>query len=110
MSIVRLNKVTFMGPLAQRREALEDLQELGCMHLLDLNPKQKDDIPVFISKEAREAYRYLTSCPSKLRQNHDEKNFQFDEVQTQTLEIKKRINELENEQEFLRKRIKELEP
>lgn len=110
MSIVRLNKVTFMGPLAQRREALEDFQELGCMHLLDLNPEQKDEIPVFISKEAREAFRYLRSCPSKLRQNHDEKNFQFDNVQTQTLEIKKRINELENEQEFLRKRIKELEP
>lgn len=110
MSIVRLNKVTFMGPMAQRRETLEALQEMGCMHLLDLNPELKDEIPVFISKEAREAYRYLSGCPSKLRQNHDEKNFDFDQVQSLTLDIKKRINDLENEQEFLRKRIKELSP
>lgn len=110
MSIVRLNKVSFIGPLAQRREALQSLQALGCLHLLDLNPDVKDDIPVFISKEAREAYRYLQTCPSKLRQNHDHKSFDFNRVQAQTLAMKKRINELENSRDFLRKRIKELEP
>ena len=36
MSIVTLNKVTLLGHVADKEQILDDLQELGCLHLIPL--------------------------------------------------------------------------
>ena len=45
MSNVSLEKVTFYGHVADRRQVLTDLQGKGCLHLIDLTP-EKDSMPM----------------------------------------------------------------
>ena len=70
MTIVPLNKVTLCG-LSQDQEAvLEELQRLGCMHLIPLQPPPKDPETALSpqDEEAHKALLYLMDVPRRRRQ------------------------------------------
>ena len=108
MSIVSLEKATFYGHVEDREQVLTELQELGCLHLISLNPEQ--DLPTGAghSSRAREALRFLLSCPNKRRQVTKPDNFDATALESRTLKIKDRIQELKNERDFLVGRIDNL--
>ena len=110
MSIVPLKKVTFYGHLDDRSQVLADLQTFGCLHLIPLKMVEESFEGPGPSSRAREALRFLESCPGRRRQVTRAPHFDPAEIETRTLNIKDGISVLEDEREFLLARMKNLAP
>ncbi len=110
MTIVALEKATFCGHVDDRRQILTDLQELGCLHLIAINREKDFAGSAGPSSRSREALRFLKSCPNRRRQVTRAERFDAAHVEAQSLKIKDRIGELEQERDFLLGRIDNLAP
>ncbi len=110
MSIVALNKVTLVGHAEDKGKVLEDLQALGCMHLIPLRATEGGGPPEGPSGAAREALTFLLTCPSKRRQVRDPERFEAVRIANETIELKRHLRDLEDERDFLNKRIADLAP
>jgi len=110
MSIVSLEKVTFCGHVDDRQQILTDLQGFGCLHLIALAPLRDVLSRPGPSSRAREALRFLKSCPNRRRQVTKTIHFDAISIERQTLTIKDRIRSLEDERDYLLARILNLTP
>ncbi|MGD0958640.1 MAG: ATPase [Methylomonas sp.] len=112
MSIVKLKKLTFCGLSCDETEVLAGLQELGGAHLIAVN--RESELPRFIqSKHQEQAYKalkFLTHCPNRRHQQHDDENFDFDEIINRALDVQFEIRKFADRRDALIKRIKEVEP
>ena len=112
MSILRLNKVSLVGLTEQKPRLLDDLQELGVMHVIplqDAEPRPTSDESVNPERLKR-ALQYLISSREKRRQvvrlrqfNLSEMLDRIDHNRTQRLDLMAR-------RDFLEKRITDLTP
>lgn len=110
MSIVELRKITFYGHTADRHQVLEDLQEIGVLHLIPLTDEDEKltrNVPV---SRSREALRFILSCPHQRRQVLDPEKFDAADVEQQILSLKDAIQDREDERDFLAGRIEDLKP
>jgi V/A-type H+-transporting ATPase subunit I len=110
MSIVSLSKVTIYGHMNDKASILEDIQEMGCLHIIPLAPERGLSGGGGPSSQAREALKFLLSCRQKRRQVRDPSKFDAVAVEERALEIQKRIQALEDERDFLEKRIQDIRP
>ena len=110
MSIVSLVKVTFYGHKDDRQEILSDLQKFGCLHLIPLSPEQETLTKGGPSSRSREALRFLTGCPNQRRQVRDPNKFDAYKIERQALGLLDKIQDLEDERDFLIGRIANLRP
>jgi V/A-type H+-transporting ATPase subunit I len=110
VTIVALEKVTFCGHVDDRRQILTDLQELGCLHLIAINPEKDNLGPSGSTSRAREALRFLTTCSHRRWQVTRVNQFDAADIEVRALKIKDRIGELEHERDFLMARIENLSP
>jgi len=110
VSIVPLVKVTVCGHLKEKARVLEDLQEIGCLHLLPLTSAGAAVYERGPSADAHEALKYLLSCPNRRQQVQDASSFGGMAVERRALEIRDRTQTLEDERDFLVARIKILQP
>lgn len=107
MAIVPLEKITIYGMSDQKAAALDGLQKLGCMHLIGLRAVH-DGKPEFVSKEAREALRYLESCRTIRRKASNRAQYSRGRLIRETLEIKSEAEQLESERDHISKAIDDL--
>jgi V/A-type H+/Na+-transporting ATPase subunit I len=111
MSIVALSKMTVYGHIDDKTQVLADLQDLGCLHLIALNPERdaarRGGGP---SSEAREALQFLVGCPRRRKQMLLSNDFDPVLVEQEALILKRRIAALEEERDFLTGRIASLKP
>jgi V/A-type H+-transporting ATPase subunit I len=111
MAIVSLSKVTLYGTANQKDAVLDGLQELGCLHLVDLGQNGPVSRTASrISAETHQALKYLRTCPTKRRAVKDDAEFQFDEVVQEALRIEQRQQQLQEERDEFRLAIRGLEP
>jgi V/A-type H+-transporting ATPase subunit I len=110
MSIVSLSKVTIYGHMDDKASILEDLQEMGCLHIIPLAPERGLLGGGGPSSQAREALKFLLSCRQKRSQVRDPSKFDAVAVEERALEIQKHIQTLEDERDFLEKRIQDIRP
>jgi len=110
VTIVALEKVTFCGHVDDRRQILTDLQELGCLHLIAINPEKDSVGHSGPTSRAREALRFLKNCSHQRRQVTRVSRFHAADIEARALKIKDRIEELEHERDFLMGRIENLSP
>jgi len=110
MSIVSLVKVTFYGHVDDREQILSDLQKFGCLHLIPFAHEKETLTQGGPSSRAKEALRYILSCPNRRRQVRDPAKFDANTVEQQVLELKDKIQDLEDERDFLMGRISNLRP
>lgn len=110
MSVVALKKATIVGLSAETQQILEGLQDLGCLHLLRLSDKGEEESgeAISISPEAREALKWLADYPLRRRQART--GFDAVAVQMAALSNKEAVKDLEDERDFLTRRIADLEP
>ncbi|MGN6544731.1 MAG: V-type ATP synthase subunit I [Aureliella sp.] len=111
MTIVALDKVTLYGPAAERDVALDALQRLGRMHLVNLNPDElrtADAGP--LSAEARDALKFLITCPIIRKATKRTQEYDAQKIIGQTLELKRRRELLSDERDAVGKAIEELSP
>ncbi len=111
MAIVPVAKVTLYGTADQKYAVLDGLQELGCLHLLDLN-ESRDHRPQgkHSSPDAVQALKYLRACPIHRRAVKDDADFRLDDVVGQTLSIQQQIQQLQTERDELKQAIATLTP
>jgi V/A-type H+-transporting ATPase subunit I len=110
MSIVRLDKVLFIGLTEDRERLLEDLQALGCMHLESFGAESEIQNAVDTSAGAREALQFLHNCPQRRRQKKDTAHFDALETERKVHDVKQRLQALSDERDFLIKRIQDMQP
>ncbi len=112
MSILPLYKLTLAGLIHERQTVLEQLQSLGCIHLLPLGPapKQPEREPPAHAVDARKALRYLGDLREKRRQVRDDPDFDVSITIRRVLANQQRLRDLTDRRDALRQRIAELEP
>jgi len=108
--IVPLVKLSLCGLLKEKAKVLADLQDLGCLHLIPLSRPPEHIRRGGPSSAAREALKFLLDCSQKRRQIRESAAFDPVAVENRALELKERIQELEDERDFLRRRLADLKP
>lgn len=109
MSIVAVQSVTLLGLVGEKERVLEDLQEMGCLHLRTLKPDEALRAGgEKLSEETREAWRFLNDCPNKRLQVGRSRRFDPARMQSRALEIKARLEDLTDERDFLAARIEDV--
>ena len=112
MSIARLRKLTLAGLLREKTQVLEQLQALGCLHLVSLAgvPREPEETPPQHAVAARRALRYLAEVPNKRRQVRTGKAFDMDATVARVLANQQRLRTVTDRRDALVVRIAELEP
>jgi V/A-type H+-transporting ATPase subunit I len=110
MSIIPLKKVTFLGLVADKEKLVDHLQEMGCLELIPLTQEGEGVIQEGPSQKAREALKFLLGSSQRRRQVRDRTRFDAAEVERQVLDLQHRLQALEDERDFLTKRIADLRP
>lgn len=110
MSIVRLERVTFAGLNSDKDRLLDDLHARGCLELIPLRGDAGGVAVGGLSSEAREALKFLLTCPQRRRQLREDAHFDAEAVERQALELRDRIRALESERDTLLQRIAEAKP
>ena len=110
MSIVRMYKVTFIGISADRDRLLCGLQKRGCVQIIPLASSSAASTETAPTAGAREALKFLRTHPQRRRQILDKRRFNAVEIQQRTLELRNRLHDLEDERDFLIKRIHDMRP
>lgn len=113
MSLVKLVKITLLGHTEDKHKTLADLQDLGCLQLIPFvaegNATAAAGAAQGPSPDAREALQFLLRCPHKRRQVTSAAGFDPLVVERQTLALQRRLLDLYDERDFLRKRIADLQ-
>jgi len=111
MAIVPVYKVTLYGTAQQKDAVLDSLQELACVHLVDLGQSAEADRPkTNISTETHQALKFLRTCPIRRRAVKDKASFQFDDVVQEALRIELLQQQLQDERDELTVAIGKLTP
>ena len=112
MSIARLKKVTLCGLLKEKKQVLEGLQALGCMHLLPLRPPpaEAENVASPRAEAAYKALRFLTDMPQKRRQVVRDPSFDVGKLVQEALDLKQELRDTEDRRDFLAHRIAAVEP
>jgi V/A-type H+-transporting ATPase subunit I len=112
MSIVPLYRATLLGLLGDERNTLEDLQALGCLHLVPLAPapEEPESEPPQHAVEARQALRYLLDVPEPRRQVHEAPDFGMGATVARVLDNRQRLRQVEDRRDGLALRVRELSP
>lgn len=112
MSIARLKKVSLCGLSKEKDQLLEELQALGCMHLVPLTPAPAE-VEKQLSPRADAAYkalRFLTDAPRKRRQVQRDPEFDVDALCRDVLALKQETRDVSDRRDFLEHRIAAVEP
>jgi V/A-type H+/Na+-transporting ATPase subunit I len=112
MSIARLRKLTLAGLLLEKTQVLEQLQALGCLHLVSLAGvhREPEESPPQHAVDARRALRYLTEVPNKRRQVRSWTGFDMNRTVTRVLASQQRLRTVTDRRDALVVRIAMLEP
>ncbi len=111
MSIVPLSKVTMIGLTEDKEPLLRELLDLGCVDIIPLQTVSGEGESTRPPAGAEEALKFLRDCPARRRhQVRDSSRFDPLEVERKVLEVRKRLLDLEEERDFLIKRLRDLAP
>jgi V/A-type H+-transporting ATPase subunit I len=112
MSIARLSKLTLAGLLKEKTQVLEQLQMLGCLHLVSLagTHREPEETPPEHAVAARRALRYLAETPNKRRQVRSARVFDMDATVSRVLASQQRLRTVTDRRDALAARIADLEP
>jgi len=112
MSIIPLKKITICGLFNEKVKILNELQALGCLHLIPLREplaEPEKALPVR-PEDTLKALRFLIDCPNKRHQVKEFKGFDIEDCVKKVLVNKQRIRDISDKRDFHMQRIKEVEP
>jgi V/A-type H+-transporting ATPase subunit I len=109
VSIVALKKCTLIGLVREKLEILEELQALGCVHIEPLRSLEDTRQRAYPTRYLK-AVKFLASCPRKLRPIQEDPSFDAEALTERCLALEERMRTLQDRCDFLRGRIRALEP
>jgi V/A-type H+-transporting ATPase subunit I len=112
MSIVHLKKLTLAGLLKERNAVLEQLQTLGCLHLVSLAeaPRELETLPPAHAVDARKALRYLRDVCDKRHQVRTDQDFDMSGTVAAVLANQDRLRQANDWRDTLVQHIEALAP
>ena len=112
MSIVSLSKLTLAGLLKERMPVLEQLQTLGCLHLVSLADaaREPETVPPAHAVDARRALRYLGDVADKRHQVRADQGFDMAKTVAAVLASQDRLRQAYDERDDLVQHIEALLP
>ncbi len=112
MSIVSLSKLTLAGLLKERMPVLEQLQTLGCLHLVSLAgaAREPENVPPAHAVDARRALRYLGDVADKRHQVRADQDFNMPAIVAAVLANRDRLRQANDERDNLVQYIEALTP
>jgi V/A-type H+-transporting ATPase subunit I len=112
MSIVHLKKLTLAGLLKERIRGLEQLQTLGCLHLVSLveAAREPETVPPPHAEDARKALRYLGDVPGKRHQVRADEGFDMPKAVAAVLANQDRLRQANDWRDTLVQHIEALAP
>lgn len=106
MAVLPLRRINVIGPLAEKRSALDQLQGLGCVHLISgAHVDRKEKRITDEGTDAREALRFLEDCRYQRHAAFRTVSFDMNTTVARALEVKRTLRALEDRREFLIDRI-----
>ena len=112
MSVARLKKVSLIGRLSDKDDALTALQDLGVMHLVPLAPEERH-LEEVVDRNAEDAYkalRFLDVVPEPRRQVRRSDDFDVHAFVADVLKVKDALRAARDRRAFLQERIKTITP
>lgn len=94
MSITPMKKVTIAGSALDKKEVLENLQNLGVVHIVPLVEHGKK--PTLSCDDVNEAIRYLTDASEVSKEQRHDKNFNVEVFARSALDNKQERIDLQN--------------
>ncbi len=112
MSIVHLTKITLFGSNPERREVLEELQTLGCVHIItDVKDLPSVEFtPPSAEESDGEALQHLMLSGRRRRQIVDESEFNLEQVVAAALRNKQQLRKAIDRKILLTNQIEEISP
>jgi V/A-type H+-transporting ATPase subunit I len=110
MTIVPLERATFVGLSSEKARLLDDLHRFGSLQIIPLGGDQNATVGGGASSQAREALRFLLASPQRRSQVHDRARFVAADVERSALELQSRIQSLEAERDDLLQRLHAARP
>lgn len=110
MTIVQLDKMTLYGAESQKSAVIDKLQELGCVHLVDLVAPAEDFAQNDDAGDTREALNLLRAFPERWRQVRRKDDFDRRQVVADVLRLRRETESLNDKREQLQQAIGDLEP
>jgi V/A-type H+-transporting ATPase subunit I len=112
MSIAAMKKVALIGAAPDKARALEELQDLGCMHLVPFASEAEapEELTSSAARRAREALRYLLDSRLKQYQVQYEDDFDILAVTEEALANRARKREVQERIDATVDRIRQVEP
>jgi len=112
MSIARLRKLAMAGLLRERLPVLEQLQRLGCLHLVSMveTPREPETVPPAHAVDACKALRYLGDVPDKRHQVRSERDFDMAATVATVLASRDRLRQANDRRDSLLQHIEALAP
>jgi V/A-type H+-transporting ATPase subunit I len=111
VSIVPLKRLTLYGMASEKEAVLEGLQELGCIHLVDLQPSERrSEMPSAQAKDTYEALRYLEDTRQQRRPASEDEDYDLDAIVEKALWNRHRRRSVHDRLDELRHKIQEVEP
>ncbi len=111
MAIVPLSKITLYGVASQKPSVVDALQELGCVHLVDLSGDGPRKRPVAdVSVETHRALKFLLGSPTRRRPVKSYREFRLEEVVQEAGRIEQRQGQLRQERDELVAAMETLQP
>jgi V/A-type H+-transporting ATPase subunit I len=112
MSILQLKRLTLYGMTDQKDVVLGGLQELGCLHLVNLQPstERRREMPSAQPKDTYDALRYLENSPIRRRPASEDEDYDLDAIVEKALFNRQRRRAVHDRLDELRQQIREVEP
>ena len=110
MSIVPLKKLTLFGLAEEKERILSTLQQLGCLHLVNLRatPDRPEDILPQYPKDTHDALRYLLDSPMKRRPVTEDEDFELTAIGEKALWNRARLRAVRDRLDELHRLIREM--
>src|SRR5262245_25489537 len=111
MSIATFKKITLYGLSTDKLNMLTQLQNMGCLHLVSINPEKITSLTstsTTLVDDIKKALSYLKDSPEQAKAKKLQEQFDADEIVATTLENQKRLRDAIDRHDFLQQRIKDL--
>jgi V/A-type H+-transporting ATPase subunit I len=110
VSIIPLQKVTFVGLTPDKEKVLSGLQEHGCLDLIPLGDSEEMKPPDGSLQRSREVFRFLLSSPRQDRPVMSSERFDPVRVEQDALALMSALQELQEERDAIARRIELMRP
>ena len=110
MAIIQLDKMTLYGAESQKADVIARLQAIGCAHLVNIGKNGEEFTHDDAAADARDALKFLRSCPEPMRPVRGRGRFDRDQVVTTALRLRDDERDLTDERDELQRAIQVLEP